>query len=233
MNSGDQAKATAQAMIDQSRRLGLTWQLTAGTMVETDFVLLDGASTPVQVTLLQGPAMIGIRVMCLELPSDGSVYVIGTLGNLPTPGSLVARIRQGTTAQTFTTAVADFIDFDTVDYDPWGGFTPGTPDRYTFQFAGSFMCNGRIVWATNATNRRVALINVNGTTSGTGTIGGASIQAAGTGTTQCGGVGTYIATPGEYVGLRGIQNSGGNLDTGATTDGGPTLEIFYMGQSYA
>lgn len=232
MNPAEVVGATAKALIDEARRLGLTWQLMPGTVDADGNVVLDGGDlTSVPAVFLQGPMIPGQRVMCLLLPSEGSIYVIGSLGNLPTPGSLVARIRQ-TASQTFATAVAEFIDFDTVDYDPWAGFDPATPDRYTFPFPGIFQINGRIVWETNATSRRAVFINVNGTTSGTGSRGGSSVQAAAAGGTQVNGVGTYPAGAEEYVGLRGIQNSGGNLDT-STSDGGSCLEVVYLGQSYA
>jgi hypothetical protein len=234
VSTAETGQATARAIKEQAVRLGLSWQMNPGTMLTTTDVVLDGSAEGTKVAAIPLQSVIPTeRVMCLLIPQDGLVYIIGSLGTLPPPGSMVARLRRGSSDQTFTTAVAAFISFDVADYDPWSGWDDAIPDRWSAPFPGWFQCNGRIVWASNATSRRAAFINTNGSTSGTGTIGGASIQAAGNGTTQCGGVGSAFLQTGEYVGLRGIQNSGGNLVADSGSDGGSCLEVFYTGQTFA
>src|SRR4029079_4451413 len=135
----------------------------------------------------------------------------------PQIGSMVARLRLNNN-QSFADGANDFVSFDTIDYDPWGGFNiTGTPDRWIAPFPGMFFCNGKTVWTTNATGRRAAFINTNGTTSGTGRRGGQCVMAAPTGTTQVHAVGTAFLHTGEYVGLRGLQNAGIALTT-STSD---------------
>jgi hypothetical protein len=231
MSDPETGQATARAIKEQAVRLGLSWQMNPGTMVTTTEVVLDGSKENTKIPAIPLQSVIPTeRVMCLQIPADGLVYIIGSLGTLPPPGSLVARIRRGSSDQSFADGASGFITFDTADYDPWNGWT--TTDRWILPFPGIFQCNGRIVWATNATGRRAAFVNKNGTSSGTGTLGGASINAATTGTTQTGGVGTIIGDTGEYVQLRGVQNSGVALNAASATDGGPTLEIVYLGQSF-
>jgi hypothetical protein len=227
--------ATAHAIKEQARRLGLQWQLVPGTVdVGVDStVILDGSGGVKTVTAipLQGPLISGDRVMCLLLPSDGNVYVIGTLGAFPTPGELVAKLRQ-VNAQTTTTAVGVFINFDTIDYDPWLGFNAATPDRWVFPFPGIFLCNARVVYVANAVSRRGCFIGLDGSTSGANTLGGASLQTPAAGTCQIGCVGTGNVQAGEYVGVQALQTSGGNLDT-SNSNGGSLLEVIYLGQSVA
>jgi hypothetical protein len=223
-------QATVKAVKDQARRLGLEWQLipaTTGDVVNQ--VILDGGTGQiVDAVPLQGEQTTGARVMCLLLPNDGTVYIIGNLNSHPQIGSMVARLRLNAN-QSFADATNDFVQFDTIDYDPWGGFDTADPTKWSAPFPGIFFCNGRMVWTTNATSRRGAFINTNGTTSGSDSRGGQSVQAAAAGTTQVAAVGTAFLHTGEYVGLRGIQNSGAPLTT-STSDGGCLLEIFYTGQ---
>lgn len=235
MNIAATGSATAHAIKEQARRLGLQWQLVPGTVdVGADSsVILDGSGGVKTVTAipLQGPLLSGDRVMCLLLPSDGNVYVIGTLGAFPTPGEMVAKLRQ-VNAQTLTTAVGAFLNFDTVDYDPWLGFATATPDRWIAPFPGIFQFNARVVFVANATSRRGCFIGLDGSVSGANTLGGVSVQAPAAGTCQIGCIGTGILQAGEYVSVQGLQNSGVNVDT-SNSNGGSLLEVIYLGQSVA
>jgi hypothetical protein len=227
----DETQLLVQAIVENAKVLGLKWILRPGRISVIDIsrasaqALIDGDDAPVSVINLIGGINLNARVMCLIVPNE-AVYVIGKLGNFLGEGELVVRVRQ-TTPQTFTTAVQDFIDFDTVDYDPLGWFSTNTPDRVIPQIAGWYFCVGRVVWASNATSRRLCGLNMNGSTSGAEGIGVQSLQTPATGTCQiqAAGAGLFDGVA-SFIGVRALQNSGGNLDT-SSSDGGSTLEIYY------
>jgi hypothetical protein len=232
VSAAETGQATVKAVKAQARRLGLEWQLlpaTTGDVVNQ--VILDGSSGEIVDAIpLQGEQTTGARVMCLQIPDNGTTYILGNLNSMPQFGELVARLRLNNNQSFPDAGSGTFVSFDTIDYDPWGGFDiTGAPDRWTAPFPGVFFCNGRMVFTTNSTSRRAAFINTNGTTSGTGSRGGQSLQAPAAGTAQISATGTAFLQTGEYVGLRGIQNSGAPLTT-STSDGGCMLEIFYQGQ---
>jgi hypothetical protein len=229
----DDAANLVQAVTDNADRLGLTWGLRPATVKDFDIAtnvataIYDGDKTAIGMVSLTGPLLPGFRVMGMSVPPSGN-FAIATLG-LPEPGTLVLKIRQ-TVAQSLTDAANTFINFDTTDHNFFGkGFTSGTPDRWVPPLAGYYQFVGRVVYASNATSRRFAGLNTNGSTSGTGTIGSQSLQAAGTGTTQIQAVGAvYMNGTTDYIGLRAIQNSGAALNT-STSDGGSSLEAYYAG----
>lgn len=229
----DDVQLIIQSIVAQAKQLGLTWSFRPGVIlkynsVSTATILLDGDEFNIIAINMVGQTNLFSRVMCIIVPNQ-AVYIVGKIGKYIETGELVCRIRQGTTTQTLTTAVNTFVNFDTVDYDPFGFFRTATPDRVTPKFAGWFRVNCRGVFAANATSRRGAFVNMNGTTSGTGSIGGQSLQAPATGTAQveADGAGLFNGVS-DYVGLRLLQNSGVNVDT-SVSDGGCLLEVFYAG----
>lgn len=141
-------------------------------------------------------------------------------------GRLVARLRRITTQTIPNNQVTD-VEFDQVDLDLLGGWNPAQPTRWTPPVPGWWHVSVRAVFATNSTSRRGVWAYLN---SGPGFCG-ASVQAAGTGSTQCGGTGSTPANgTGDFIAMRVLQNSGGNLNLSAeSTDQGSTMEIFYAG----
>ena len=217
--------ASAQALIAQAKRLGLTWTLTPGTTDIGGTVTMDGdqESASIDAMSLIGDQLPGQRVMCLQIMTGGN-YIIGSIAPVPARGALMAKLRRAAAQAFATSGTADEIEFDTVDYDPYEGFDSGSPTNWVVPFAGWYHAECRINWATNATSRRAAFVDA----SIGGTICGASLQAAAAGSTQCGGSGTMELVAGEILTLRGIQNSGGSLNTG-TTDNGSQMDIIFLG----
>jgi len=228
----DETQLLVQAIVENAKVLGLKWILRPGRISNIDIsrasaqALIDGDDAPVSVINLIGGINLNARVMCLIVPNE-AVYVIGKLGNFFDEGELVVRLIQNTPQSIADAGSGAFINFDTVDYDPLGWFKTGTPDRVIAQIPGWYYCVGRVVWTANATSRRFAGINTNGTTSGTGTRAGQSLQTPATGSCQIQAAGAALLNgTTDYVGLRAIQNSGAPLNT-ANTDGGSVLEIYY------
>ncbi|MCX5239840.1 hypothetical protein OG824_32025 [Streptomyces prunicolor] len=125
-------------------------------------------------------------------------------------------------AQSLATGTADIpLTLDTEDYDSDNGHSTSTnTSRYTIQVAGTYLLLGTAAIATSATGNRKLGINVNGANARGGVV-----QAPGFASNSwCGGVSTSQAlSVGDYVELVAWQNSGGALNTSATTGFGPTL----------
>jgi len=220
--------ATAQAMVSQANRLGLVWNLVPGTMDVEDRVLLDGdqGNQSIDALSLIGNQLSGTRVMCIQIVTGG-LYIIGTFATTPPIGIVIAKLRRAAAQAFASSGTANDVIFDTVDYDPYVGWNASSPTQWVAPFDGWYHVDCRIPWATNATSRRAAFVDVN---TSTATVCGASIQAAGAGTTQCGGSGNIELVIGDILTLRGIQNSGGSLST-ATNDNGCQMDVMWIGPS--
>lgn len=234
MTAFENTAALVGAVQENADRLGLTWGLRPATVYDYNFdtgdctAIYDGDEEPIGMVSCAGPLLPGFRVMAMQVPPSGN-FIISTIG-VPEPGTLV--IRLGVTAgQSFADNTSDFINFTVVQHSFFnsGGFSTGTPSRWVPPLAGWYTFNGRIVWLTNATGRRGAFLNTNGTSAAPGTIGGQSLAAAQTGTSQIQCMGSaYFNGTTDYISLRGLQSSGAPLST-SVTDGGPVLEGFYSG----
>lgn len=103
------------------------------------------------------------------------------------------------------------INFDTVGHDNWGGWSSGSPSRYTVQVAGIYRLSGIIFWGANGTGQRVSRLLYNGNQ-----INGSQAEVS-----VVAGYGQSCMTPvieqacavGDYLQLAGYQSSGGALST--------------------
>lgn len=231
------ATAAVEALLADADRLGLTWRLRPGTVAgsglaapESVPVVVDGDAAQARARSMTGAVVAGQRVWVVQIPPAG-LYVLGTIGQPRlSPGALVARLRRNANQEIANGGAGEFVDFDTADYLPFGGWSASTnPDRFTPPWAGIWMFNGRVVYASNATSRRFAAINTNGSMGSTGTRGSTSLQAPAAGSCQVQAAGSSpMNGTSDYVSLRALQNSGGPLDiTG--TDGGSFLEAYWLG----
>lgn len=227
-------KTAAQALAANADRLGLTWGLRPATVTDFDFAtqkataIYDGDTEGVAMSSLCGGLLPGFRVMGMQVPPSAN-YALSYL-NVPPVGTLVIRLRVNGTQSIADAGTGEFVQFTTQEHNWFGsGFTAGAPTKYQPQIPGYYFFNGRAVWTANATSRRAAFLNINGTTGAPGTFGGQSLQAPATGSCQiqCAGS-VFLNGDTDYIGLRVIQNSGAAL-TLATTDGGSVLEGYYMG----
>jgi H-type lectin domain len=83
--AGQQAQDTARAIVDNAQPLGLTWTLSAASVVEGSdptaaIVLVDGASEPVPAVSLLGVLVNEGRVWVQAVPPSG-LYVVGFGGD--------------------------------------------------------------------------------------------------------------------------------------------------------
>lgn len=236
MTGGGQEMATlVMALLENSQRLGLTWSIRFGTVQSVKsgltFVTLDGsdsnnpASALPAVPLGAQPAP-KMRVTCL-LTSPTDVYVIGS--NLEA-GQPVMRWRSTGTTNIVSGGTGTFMSWDTNDLDFFKLFSTGITN-FTPTIPGWYLFNCKSVWASNATGARGTFVNLNGTTGGaTGNVGGGQVAAASGANTEVGGSGlAYMNGTTDFAGVRLVQNSGGTIGTGGTTDGGNLFEATYLG----
>jgi hypothetical protein len=221
-----------QSVQENAFDLGLTWNLQPGTVVESGHGLInvqmdsDQSNTIIQAISLLGFMPADARVMLLSVPPS-TIFVLGLINNnYPTPGTAIVRVRQETPQSIVDAGAGTFLTWDAEDYDPFSLWSSGTD--VAIPFDGYYQVNTRGVFAANATSRRAAFANKNNTTSGTGTICGASIQAPATGTCQLGGSAIALLLTSDVVGTRVIQNSGAPLNT-SSSDGGSELDLTWLG----
>lgn len=138
-----------------------------------------------------------------------------------------ARLPRGEIVNSANQSIANLtttvITFNTVNEDTSGFYSGGSPNRLTVPtgFAGLYVVYGAIRWAANATGVRVAIITANGTTDlinqGYQTPNSATIACN---TSVCR---VYRFADGDYIELKGIQESGGNLNSLTTVPRAPLL----------
>lgn len=231
----ESAAVAAQALAENADRLGLTWSMRPAEVISYDFAtrkalaVYDGDDEAISMTTLCGDMLPGFRVMGLAVPPAAN-FAIGYL-NVPPPGTLVIRLRVTGNQSIADAGSGAFVEWGSVEHN-WfdGGWSSGEPTKYQPPFPGWYFFNGRAVWTSNATSRRAALLNLNGTTAAPGTFGGQSLQTPATGSCQIQATGSvYLNGTTDYVGLRVIQNSGAPLSIVSSTDGGSVLEGYYVG----
>ena len=137
-----------------------------------------------------------------------------------------------TTSQNVLTGVWTPINFNTEQFDTYGGHDNVTNNsRYTAQVAGYYSVCGVVCWAANATNVRAARIHVNGNV-----VQGTS-QMFPTSSTNV----TGVATPtrciylnvGDYVEVAGYNNSGAASPGLATSVAADLASALYVIWSHA
>lgn len=155
--------------------------------------------------------------------------VVATVGYwVPMPGTHVFTVRQ-TAAQSIPDGVYTPINFQAVDYDPFGFWVAGSPTQFKPKFPGRYEMTGGCGYQSNSTNYRGTIWYKNNLAA----LGGIANQ---TGTV---GIGTLnVARPypvpmngtTDYVELLGIQTSGVALNTSsATSQYQATMNAVYLG----
>ncbi len=124
-----------------------------------------------------------------------------------------ARVNRST-AQTLTTAVVDYVSFDTEEWDTdtiWEGVT--NPTRFTCKTIGKYLVIGEVSFVSNVTGRRILAISLNRTT----TPGGCEV-ATNLLERHLMQVSTICnLAVNDYIELYVYQNSGGDLNLQAAT----------------
>lgn len=108
------------------------------------------------------------------------------------------------------------LSFDSESYDPWAMHDTSTnTSRLTVTEPGVYLIGGHLEWASDATNIRGIYIRLNGST----VLGYVIANAVNGFATVLNVVTEYQLTTGDYVELRGYQNSGGMLDAAGGLSG--------------
>lgn len=98
-----------RALVENARRLGLTWRLTLGTVTtstSTDQfeVRLDGDTEPITVISMIGSHAIGTRVYVISIPPAGNYAIGWVTGDFPRyPGTRIATSTMTVDSVAFTT----------------------------------------------------------------------------------------------------------------------------------
>lgn len=153
----------------------------------------------------------------------GQVITDASLNTRDMVGKVVFATTRAST-QTITTATQTAVIFDAPTIDTLGAYSAGTPTRFTPTVAGTYVFDGQISYAGNATGSRLGSWYKNGAQNnyirhvGSAVEMGASMP------------GTPIVMNGttDYVELYTYQDSGGNLATVAST-GAPRMTVTYAG----
>jgi len=180
-------------------------------------------------------AITKVRYLRSYVPRVGDIVLLQVnkrdllvLGALASTERTLAPTAERSTAQTLTTATQTKIEFDSVLYDSWNcwDLSPN-PTRLTAPIDGIFMAIGTVAFQASASGHRALNILLNNTTeicrSDFPTVGN-SIDTHTTVTSP-----SFKMAAGDYIELRGWQNSGSNLDILASGDHKPTLTLIYLG----
>ena len=158
------ADASAQALVANAGRLGLTWDLRPATVTESAplAVICDGDDTGIGATSMIGPVAIGDRIYVITVPPSGQ-FVVGWVNNRP---GVIAWGRR-TTNFTVSTAEAGCLRVDEVQTLPGHVYRITTSTLNWFQGTANQSIEARL---------RVSTAGV-ATTSST-QIGGAQDEAS-------------------------------------------------------
>jgi hypothetical protein len=138
----------------------------------------------------------------------------------------LAILRQ-TVAGSFTSATWTQVSFDTEDIDRDSGHSTVTnTSRYTAQTAGYYLCAGKISFASNATGRRWTRWDVNGSEINATRLGFAPSNGDVSEIPACSR--WIFLNVGDFVELKGYQDSGGALNTVVTSGDQPMANLQWM-----
>lgn len=133
----------------------------------------------------------------------GHAFVLGNMVDY-------VRVRRDAT-QSFTTATAAMISWDTEETDNGGWWTVGTPTRLTVPRAGIALVVANVDWDANTTERRRLSIILNGTT----TLSSVRWDGvASENTQQVASTGWVSVAANDFFEAEARQDSGGNLNLG-------------------
>lgn len=102
--SADLISVGARAIVDSANRLGLTWRLRVGTVVETGAnptVVLDGDEQPIGVVPMSGNPAADSRVYVITVPPSGN-FIVGQVAWWETDTELVTFVTQTSVTQAVT-----------------------------------------------------------------------------------------------------------------------------------
>jgi hypothetical protein len=153
-----------------------------------------------------------------------------TLGST-TPGARHGVVLRRTTAQSVNSGADTPVTWQTADVNVGGMWSSGTnPEQITIQRAGVYLVACRIVWASNATNRRAVHLSVGGVGVGffkTGDARVSTIVNDEAGWPQFSRA--FLFAAGDVLRFEAWQNTGAALNIDPTTLGGTFASVEYLG----
>lgn len=145
-------------------------------------------------------------------------------------GRVSAKAYRSAGALSIANSTTTVLDLDTESWDTHGIHDLVTnPSRFTVPtgYAGFWLAQGQVSFASSGTNARQGRILVNGTLVTKQTVG-----AAGGGlSTDVAVAGTLLLAEGDYVQLACHQNSGGALNLNGTAVSDTFLTLTYLGST--
>jgi hypothetical protein len=148
----------AQAIVDNAKRLGLTWTLTLATVTSINPVqaITDGDTVIIGMTSMIGPLTLGQRVYVIQVPPSGNFIVGSTSGARP-----FVWMHQ-TVQYLLGLGVAPVMQLDVTDFDN-NNMADLVNDRAIIRTAGFYEIVAQAAWATESTGTyRGIMVTVNG-----------------------------------------------------------------------
>lgn len=153
----------------------------------------------------------------------GQIVTAGTLNDMGLVGQIVFKATRDSTQSISDSAAANVdlaansLSWETVDIDELGGWSSGSPTRYTAQKAGWYELSGGIGFASSSAGSRTCAWGLNGTI--ISAAHGPRLSAnASTTHNQPAQTMTIEMAVGDYIQLGAGQSTGAALNT---TTGGP------------
>lgn len=224
-NGASEYEAGTRELLNEARRLGLTWGLRPATVLDVGNVRYDGDDTETVtrvVNLLESPLFPEQRVMCMFVPPAGN-FVIGSL----TETRVLFRARRSA-AQSIPNASEAEIEWDAIDVDTHSGWNSGFDTEWSAPFGGWYRLSGGVGFASGGTGtgRRGCFWRKNHAG-----IDGASVFQGGSGSTgnhaiPARGITVYLAA-GDNVSLTAFQEQGSALNTAGAANA-PSIDVEYL-----
>jgi hypothetical protein len=105
----------------------------------------------------------------------------------------------------------------TPSFDTYGGWSSGSPTRYTAQVPGTYLFIGGVSFATNTSGNRLAQLQKNGSTSGAFATASPALNTANF-NAELQAIAFFVMNgTTDYVEIWGYQDSGGALNTVASS----------------
>jgi hypothetical protein len=148
----------AQAVVENAKRLGLTWTLTLATVTSTSPVeaIVDGDTAAIGMVPMIGRLLVGRRVYVIQVPPSGN-YIVG----FPEGARPFVWMHQ-TVAYLLGQGVAPIMQLDVTDFDN-DNMADLVNDRAVIRTPGFYEIVAQAAWATNSTGTyRGIMLTING-----------------------------------------------------------------------
>jgi hypothetical protein len=150
--------AGGKAIVDNAKRLGMTWTLRLATIVDVTegavTGIYDGDTVAIDMVSMIGPLAVGQRVYVVQVPPSGN-FILGLIATVPychMTGNVTQLNGQGVSNPVNLNAIVRDTD----------NMADLANDRAIVRTAGLYMVTMGATWAAEATTYRGLLLEVNG-----------------------------------------------------------------------